>query len=69
MKNKFSGQISIIISIIVCGILSLLLSLNHNNIAFSNSLIIIISLCCACIAAIVFVIRKIHLDRKDDITD
>lgn len=69
MKNKFSGQISIVISIIVCGILSLLFSLNHNNIAFSNVLIIIISSCCACIATIVFAIRKIHLDLKDDITD
>lgn len=69
MKNKFSGQISIIISIIVCGILSLLFSLNHNNIAFSNVLIVTISLCCASISAIVFAIRKIHLDRKDDITD
>jgi len=69
MKNKFSGQISIVISTILCGILSLLFSLNHDNIPFINIVIVIISLCCSCIAAFVFAIRKIHIDRNDDTTD
>ena len=69
MKNKSSGQISIVISTLLCGILSLLFSLNHSNIAFGNILIVIISLCCACIAAVVFVIKKIHNDKDNDTTD
>lgn len=50
MKNKFSGQISIVISTILCGILSFLFSINHDNIPFINIVIVIISLCCSCIA-------------------
>lgn len=69
MKNKFSGQISILISTILCGILSVLFSLNNSNILFGDVIIVIISLCCACIVTFVFAIKKIHLDRKDDITD
>lgn len=69
MKNKSSAQISIVISTLLCGILSLLFSLNHSNIAFGNILIVIISLCCACIAAVVFVSKKIHNDKDNDTTD
>ena len=69
MKNKFSGQISIVISVIICGILGLLFSLNHNNIEFSNTLIVFVSILCSCLTAIVFAIRKIRIDKSDDITD
>ncbi len=69
MKNKFSGQISIVISTILCGILSLLFSINHDNIPFGNAAIVIISLCCACIAAIVFAIKKIHIDQDNGTAD
>lgn len=69
MKIKSSRQILIVISIVLCGILSILFLLNINNISLEDILIVILSLCCSCVVGLIFAIRKIHSDRNDDSTD